>query len=175
MSTIRQLRLLWLFKMIISFIVAMGKNREIANKGDLPWHMPADLKFYRAKTKGKTVIMGRKTLDSMKRPMPDRVNIVMTRDKNFKAEGCIIVHSVDEALKASGNVDEVMVIGGADIFKLFFPKANRIYLTKIGGTFEADVFFPEFDIKEWKETGYEEHEKDAENPYDYVFLTLERI
>jgi len=160
--------------MIISFIVAIGKNREIANKGTLPWHMPADLKFYRDKIRGKTVIMGRKTLDSMKRPMPDRINIVMTRDKNFKAEGCIIVHSVDEAIKAAGNVDELMVIGGADIFKLFFQKADRIYLTKIDGTFEADVFFPEFDIKEWEETEYKEHEKDAKNPYDYVFLTLER-
>ena len=137
--------------------------------------MPTDLKYYRDMTRGKTIIMGRKTLDSMKRPMPDRVNIVMTRDKNFKAEGCIIVHSVDEALKAAGNVDEVMVTGGADIFKLFFPKADKIYLTKIDGDFEADVFFPEFDIKEWKETGYEQHEKDAENPYDYTFITLERI
>ena len=161
--------------MIISFIVAVGRNREIANKGKLPWHMPTDLKYYRDMTRGKTVIMGRKTLDSMKRPMPDRVNIVMTRDKNFKAEGCIIVHSVDEALKAAGNVDEVMVTGGADIFKLFFPKADKIYLTKIDGDFEADVFFPEFDIKEWKEIAYEEHEKDAENPYDYTFITLERI
>jgi len=160
--------------MIISFIVAIGRNREIANKGKLPWRMPADLKFYRDKTKGKTVIMGRKTLDSMKKAPKDRVNIVMTRDKNFKAEGCIIVHSVDEALKAAGNVDEVMVIGGADIFKLFFPKADRIYLTKIDGTFEADVFFPEFDIKEWKETSYEEHERDAGNPYDYTFIVLER-
>jgi len=161
--------------MIISFIVAIGRNREIANKGDLPWKMPADLKFYRDMTKGKTTIMGRKTLDSMKKAPKDRVNIVMTRDKNFKAEGCIIVHSVDEAIKAAGNVDEIMVLGGADIFKLFFPKANKMYLTKIDGTFEADVFFPEFDIKEWKETKYEEHERDAENPYDYVFLTLERI
>ena len=160
--------------MIISFIVAIGRNREIANKGKLPWHMPTDLKYYRDKTKGKTIIMGRKTLDSMKRPMPDRVNIVMTRDKNFKAEGCVIVHSVDEALKATGDVDEVMVIGGADIFKLFFPKADRIYLTKIDGTFEADVFFPEFDIKEWKETSYEEHERDADNAYDYTFIVLER-
>jgi len=161
--------------MIISFIVAVGRNREIANKGKLPWKMPADLKFYREKTKGKTVIMGRKTLDSMKKAPKDRVNIIMTRDKNFKVEGGIIVHSVDEALKAAGDVDELMIIGGTEIFKLFFPKADRIYLTKIDGTFEADVFFPEFDIKEWKEIGYEEHEKDAENPYDYTFITLERI
>ena len=152
----------------------MGRNREIANKGKLPWHMPADLKYYRDTTRGKTVIMGRKTLGSMKKPMPDRVNIVMTRDKNFKAEGCIIVHSVDEALKAAGNVDEVMVIGGADIFKLFFPKADKIYLTKIDGTFEADVYFPEYKIEEWKEVSYEEHERDAENPYDYAFVVLER-
>ena len=116
----------------------MGKNREIANKGKLPWKMPADLKYYRDKTKGKTVIMGRKTLDSMKKAMPDRVNIVMTRDKNFKAEGCIIVHSVDEALKASGNADEVMVIGGADIFKLFFQKANRKYMTKKEGNYKEE-------------------------------------
>ena len=152
----------------------MGRNREISYKGKLTWHVSADIKYFRDMTRGKTVIMGRKTLDSMKKPMPDRVNIVMTRDKNFKAEGCIIVHSVNDALKAAGNVNEVMVIGGADIFKLFFPKADKIYLTKIDGDFEADVFFPEFDIKEWKETAYEEHERDAENPYDYVFLTLDK-
>ena len=163
--------------MIISLIAAMGKNRVIGNKGKLPWHMPADMKYYRDKKKGKTIIMGRKTFDSMgNKPLPNRTNIIITHDTDYKAEGAIVVHSADEALKEAEkyNIEEVMVIGGSEIYKAFLPRANRIYLTIIEGVFEGDAFFPEYDITEWKETSYEEHERDKDNPYDYRFVVLER-
>jgi|SRR3989338_3039618 len=161
--------------MIISIIAAMGKNRVIGNKGKLPWHMPADMKYYREKTKGKPVIMGRKTFDSMdNKPLPNRTNIIITHGTDYKAEGAIVVHSADEALMAAGNAEEVMIIGGSNIYKKFLPRANRIYLTIIEGVFEGDAFFPEYSITEWKEISYEEHERDKDNPYDYRFVVLER-
>ena len=160
--------------MIISLIAAMDKNRVIGKDGKLPWHMPKDMKFFRDTTKGKTVIMGRKTYESIGRPMPNRINIIITRDNDYKVEGCIVVHSIDEALKAAGNVEEVMVIGGSQIYKEFLPKANRIYLTKIDAEVEGDTYFPEFEIEGWKEVSYEEHERDAENEYDYAFIVLEK-
>ncbi len=164
--------------MIISLIAAMGKNRVIGNKGKLPWHMPADMKYYKDKTKGKTIIMGRKTFESMgKMPLPNRANIIITHNEDFKAEGAVVVHSAEEALKEAEKINpnqELMVIGGSEIYKEFLPRANRIYLTIIEGEFKGDAFFPEYDITEWKEVSYEEHERDAKNPYDYRFVVLER-
>ena len=160
--------------MIISFIVAMGKNRVIGRNGKLPWSMPADLEYFREKTKNKPMIMGRKTYESIGRPLPNRKNIIITRDKSYSPKGCIVVNSMEDALNAAGNAEEVMVIGGSEIFKLFMPKANRIYLTIISHNFEGDTFFSEYDKSEWKETKREEHKKDKENPYDYIFLVLER-
>ena len=199
MNIILQLRLQWLFKndnvkisrlgaskrplytsvrvrtkMIISLIAAMGKNKVIGNKGKLPWNLPADMKYFRDKTRGKPVIMGRKTHESIGKPLPKRLNIIVTHDNEYKAEGCVVVHSADEALKAAGNVEEVMIIGGSQIYKEFLPKANRLYLTKIDSEFEGDTYFPEYKIEEWKEVSYEEHEKDAENQYDYRFVVLDR-
>lgn len=160
--------------MTISLIAAMGRNRVIGNKGKLPWHMPADMKYYREKTKGKPIIMGRKTFDSMdNKPLPSRINIIITHDKNYKAEGAIVVHSADDALKAAGDVEEIMVIGGQKIFEQFMGKADRIYLTIIDGNFEGDTFFPKLG-KEWKEVSRERHKADKENPYDYEFLVLEK-
>ena len=160
--------------MIISLIAAMGKNRTIGNKGKLPWNLPADMKYFRDKTRGKPVIMGRKTYESIGKPLPDRKNIIITHDNEFKAENCTVVHSADEAIKAAGNVEEVMVIGGSQIYKEFLPKANKLYLTKIDAEFEGDTYFPKYKIEEWKEISYEEHERDAENEYDYGFIVLER-
>ena len=174
MSIIQQLKLQWQFKMIISLIAAMDKNRVIGKDGKLPWHLPKDMKYFRDKTKGKPVIMGRKTYESIGRPLPERTNIIISRDKDYKVEGCIVVHSIDEALKTAGNVEEVMVIGGSQIYKEFLPKANKLYLTLIEADFDGDTYFPEYKIEEWKETVYEEHERDAENQYDYRFVVLER-
>ena len=174
MSIILLLRLRWQFKMIISLIAAMGKNNVIGNKGKLPWNLPADMKYFRDKTLGKPVIMGRKTFESIGKPLPERTNIIITHDQNYKAEGCIVVHSADEAIKAVEDAEEVMVIGGSQIYKEFLPKANKMYLTIINNDFEGDTYFPEYKIEEWKETAYEEHERDKDNQYNYTFITLER-
>ena len=160
--------------MIISFVAAMGKNKVIGKNNSLPWTMPADMKRFKELTMNKPIIMGRKTYESIGKPLPKRTNIIITRDENYEAEGCIVAHSVEEALNVAKNSEEVMVIGGSQIYKLFFPMANKIYLTIIEHDFEGDAYFPKYDVIEWKETDYEEHEKDAENPYDYIFLTLER-
>ena len=160
--------------MIISLIAAMDKNRVIGKGGKLPWNLPADMKYFKDKTLGKPVIMGRKTYESVGKPLPNRTNIIVTHDQDYKTEGCIVVHSVDEALKAAENAEEVMVIGGSQIYKEFLPKANKLYLTIIDAEIEGDTYFPEYKIEEWKETSYEEHERDAENQYDYTFLVFEK-
>ena len=160
--------------MIISLIAAMSRNRVIGKNNKLPWDMPADMNYFRNMTKNKPVIMGRKTYESIGRPMPDRINIIITRDKEYKAEGCIVVSNVDDALKSVKGNKEVMVIGGAQIYKEFLPKADRIYLTIIDEEIEGDTYFPEFNKDEWKETKREEHKADKKNPYPYTFLVLER-
>ena len=161
-------------KMIISLIAAMGKNRVIGKDNSLIWKLPADMEYFREKTTGKPVVMGRKTFESIGRPLPNRKNIIITRDENYKAEGCVVVHSVDEALKAAEDAEEVMVIGGSQIYKEFFPRANKMYLTFIDEEFEGDTFFPEWDKEEWKEVSREEHDKDEKNSYNYVFVEFER-
>ena len=127
--------------MIISLIAAIGKNRVIGKSNALPWKLPADMKHFQAMTKGKPVIMGRKTFESIGRPLPDRINIIITRDENYKAEGCIVAHSMEEALKAAENHKEAMIIGGSQIYKEFLPKANKMYLTSIDADFEGDAYF----------------------------------
>ncbi|MAH02147.1 type 3 dihydrofolate reductase [Candidatus Woesearchaeota archaeon] len=161
--------------MIISLIAAMDKNRVIGKGGKLPWNLPADMKYFKDKTLGKPIIMGRKTYESLGKPLPNRTNIIITRDRDYKAEGCIVVHSAEEALKAAEGDEEVMIIGGSQIYKELLPKTNRMYLTIVDADFEGDTFFPEYDVKEWKETAYEEHERDAENQYNYTFLILEKV
>ena len=160
--------------MIISFAVAMDKNRVIGKDNDLPWNMPADLARFRELTKGKPNIMGRKTHESIGRVLPNRPNIILTRDKNYKKEGCIVVHTVEEAIEACKGAEEIMVIGGSEIFKMFLDKANRMYLTYIDAEVEGDTYFPEFNKEEWKETSKEEHKADSENKYDYVYVNLEK-
>ncbi|MEK0338041.1 MAG: dihydrofolate reductase, partial [Nitrosopumilus sp.] len=119
-------------------------------------------------------IMGRKTFESIGKPLPDRTNIIITRDQNYKAEGCVVVRSTDEALKAAENNEEVMIIGGSQIYKEFLPKANKMYLTMIDNDFEGDTYFPEYKVEEWEEISYEDHERDKDNPYNYTFLVLRR-
>lgn len=160
--------------MVISLIAAMDRNRVIGKDNALPWRMPADLKRFRELTRGKPVIMGRKTHESIGRPLPERPNVVMTRDPKWRAEGCVVVRSVDEALKAAGNAPEIMIIGGAQIFKHFLPIANRMYLTLIDAEFEGDTFFPEFDEGEWVETEKTEYPADEQNPHPSIFIVLER-
>ena len=158
--------------MIISLIAAMGRNRVIGKGNSLPWKLPADMERFRKLTSGKPVIMGRKTFESIGKPLRNRKNIILSRDKNYKAEGCTIVHTVQDALKAAEGAQEAMVIGGEQVFQKFLPMANRMYLTYIDKDFEGDAYFPEFDKNEWKETSREEH---ADNKLNFAFVDLERL
>ncbi len=161
----------------ISLIAAMGENRVIGSRGKIPWRMPADFEHFKNLTMGHPVIMGRKTLESIKRPLPGRTNIVITTQKDFKAEGCMVAGSLDDALRLAASApgaEEIFVIGGEQIYKLALPKATVIYLTTVHGTFEGDAFFPEFSEAEWQLAQSEFHKKDAENQHDYTFNTYER-
>jgi dihydrofolate reductase len=160
--------------MIISIIAAMGKNQVIGIKNKLPWNLPADMKHFIEMTKGKPVIMGMKTFESIGKPLPNRVNIVISHIPDYKVEGCIVVHSIEEALKAAEGHEEVMIAGGATIYKEFLPKTNKMYLTLIDHDFEGDAYFPKYNVEEWEEISYEEHERDKDNQYNYRFLVLRR-
>lgn len=161
--------------MIISLVAAFARNRVIGKNNALPWNMPADMKRFRDVTRGKPIIMGRKTYESIGHPLPDRVNIVITRESDYKAEGCVVTHSLEDAIKAAGNAEEIMVIGGTLIFEQFLPLAQKMYLTLIDHDFEGDARFPKFNAKEWKEIERIPHGANEKNPYPYVFLTLERL
>ena len=157
--------------MLISIIAAMSKNRVIGKDNVLPWHLPADLKHFKKLTLGKPIIMGRKTYASIGKPLPERHNIIITRESNLELPGCTVVNSVEEALQAAGDCDEVMVIGGCEIYKQFLPLANRLYLTLVHSTIEGDTFFPELDETKWEEVSRENFEADEKNSYTYSFLS----
>jgi dihydrofolate reductase len=161
--------------MIISLIAAMDNNRVIGKKNALPWYLPADLRHFKKLTMGKPIIMGSTTFASIGKALPNRINIVMTHDKEFRAEGCIIAHSVEEALAAAMDYDEVMVIGGANIFAQFLPLAHKMYLTMIDTEIDGDVYFPAWNHNEWRETSREAHKPDEKNKYPHTFVTLKRI
>jgi dihydrofolate reductase len=161
--------------MLISIIVAMDKKGVIGLEGDLPWHLSEDLKHFKAITMGKPLIMGRKTHESIGRPLPGRKNIVVTHSQDFKSEGCVIVHSLDDAYKAAGDVDEVMIMGGSGIYDQSLARADRLYLTEVHADVEGDVYFTEFDKGEWKELEREEYTADERNEFDFSFVVLERL
>ena len=162
---------------MISIIVAIGKNNEIGKGNALLWHMPADMKYFRETTRGHTVVMGRKTFESMDRPLPNRKNIVITRDKEYKREGIEVVHSLEEALALlKGSKEEIFIIGGAEIYKQAINLADKLYITHIDGEDkEADTFFPEIIPIVWNEVSHEEHEADEKNPHNYIFLVYEKF
>lgn len=160
--------------MIISVIAALAENNVIGKRNSLPWYLPADLAHFREITTGKPVIMGKNTYDSIGRPLPNRLNIVLSNDRNSKIEGCLVANSLEEALNYVLGAEEVMIIGGASIYKQFLPVAARMYLTRIHHDFEGDVYFPEFDEKEWQENSREDFKADLKNPYNYSFITLEK-
>jgi len=160
--------------MTISIIVAMDKKGVIGLEGDLPWHLSADLKRFKAMTMGKPLIMGRKTHESIGRPLPGRKNIILTQSQEFKAEGCTVVHSLEEALLAAGEVDEVMIMGGSGIYDQSLDRANRLYITEVHADVSGDVYFPEFDRGEWVEIEREYHSADDKNDFDYSFVVMER-
>lgn len=151
----------------ISLIVAMDLNRVIGVNGKLPWRVGEDLQFFKRMTFGKPVIMGRKTFESLDRPLKDRLNIVLTKNSDFKADGCVVVHSVDEALHAAGECKEIMVIGGAQIYQAFLPLADKIYITEIQSTFSGDTYFPDVDKNVWRQTLLFIREKSPTNPFAF--------
>jgi dihydrofolate reductase len=158
----------------ISLIAAMGKDRELGFGNKLPWHLPDDLKRFKALTKGHAVVMGRKTYESIGMPLPERKNIIVTRDINYSAPGCLVVHSIEEALSAAGDDKEIFIIGGGEIYALALPLANKMYLTFVDVKIKANVFFPDFDESEWRVTKTESHERDLKHEYPFVFKIFER-
>jgi dihydrofolate reductase len=160
---------------MISFIVAMDELKAIGKNNNLPWHLPEDLKFFKKVTMGHPIAMGRKTHESIGRPLPGRENIIITRNPNFQSEGCTVFHSVaDFVAYCSQSEEEIFVIGGAEIFKETFEFADRLYITNILHEFEGDTFFPKFDETKWELKSLTKGTKDEKNPYDYEFCLYER-
>ena len=159
---------------LISLIVAMAQNGVIGRDNSMPWRLPEDLKRFRAFTLGKPILMGRKTFESIGRPLEGRINFVLTRDRSWFAHGVIVVHSVEEALTQASTSDELVVIGGAEIYRLVLPFARRIYLTHVHADVQGDITFPEFDATQWADVEYSSQPADDEHAYPVTFVTLER-
>jgi len=160
--------------MTVTIVVAISENHVIGKDNQLLWYMPNDLKHFKDITTGHTVIMGRKTYDSVGKPLPRRRNIIITR-KPITIEGCEVVNSIEAALALCADEPEIFIVGGAEIYKQSIKLTDRIYLTIIHKKFDGDSFFPEIDMQEWKEVSREDHQADDRNPIPYSFITLERI
>lgn len=160
--------------MILSLIAAVSRNNVIGHDNRLVWHMPADLKHFKNLTSGHSIIMGRKTFESIGKPLPNRRNIIVTRQQDFEAEGCEVFNNLQAAIDACENEDEVFIIGGEQIFSQSIPAADKIYLTRIYKDFEGDIKFPEFSLSEWRLTKYLRHHADEKNPFEYSFSEYER-
>jgi dihydrofolate reductase len=161
-------------KPLVSLIVAMAQNGVIGRANGLPWRLPEDLKRFRAFTLGKAVLMGRKTFESIGRALPGRVNLVLTRDPSWSAPGVVVVHSMEAALAQAAASDELVVIGGAEIYRLVLPFARRIYLTHVHADVPGDTFVPDFDPTHWDDVECRLHPADDEHAYPVTFMTLER-
>lgn len=162
--------------MRISAIVAMANNRVIGRNNDIPWYLPADLKYFKKVTLGHHIIMGRKCYESIGNPLPKRTNIVITRNLFYVSSGCLVTHSLEDALQIAKNngEEEAFIIGGAQIYDLAMPYVERLYLTEVNLEVEGDVLFSELDMEQWNLLSEEAHTADEKNPYDYVFKVLER-
>ena len=160
---------------LISIIAAMSTNRVIGIENRLPWRLPADLKHFKSLTVGKPIVMGRKTWESLPGLLPDRLHIVVTGNPSYQAEGGVVVHSIQEAIAAAGDVPEIMIVGGAASYEQMIPSADRMYLTLVHADIHGDAWFPEYDESEWHEVSREQHAADERNPYDYTFLTLDKV
>ena len=158
----------------ISLIVAMDKNRLIGRDNDLPWRLSNDLRHFKAITMGKPMIMGRKCFESIGKPLPGRRNIVLTRDAAWQAEGCEVTAGLEAALASASEADEVMIIGGAQIYALALPMAERLYLTRVHAELQGDTWFPELELDQWQELSRESYEPDARNEWPHSFIVLER-
>lgn len=167
--------------MKLAIIVAQAQNRVIGINNNLPWHLPQDLRYFKQVTMGKPIIMGRKTFDSIGRPLPGRTNIVITRDASYQPDNVKVVNSLEAARDLAESIctidgcDEAMVIGGAQIYEQALALSDRLYLTQVHAEVNGDAWFPEFNPGEWMEIGREDFSGEGHNPYDYSFIVLERI
>ncbi|GAA1372713.1 dihydrofolate reductase [Peribacillus frigoritolerans] len=160
---------------MISLIVAMDQNRVIGKNNKLPWHLPADLQYFKKVTMGHPIVMGRKTFESIGRVLPGRENVIVTRNQEFKAEGCVVLHDIAQIkMFADNHEEEVFVIGGAEIFKEILPFTDRLYITEIHETFEGDTFFPEIDENEWDEISSNPGNIDEKNRFAHDFIILQK-
>lgn len=166
--------------MKLSMIVATAQNRVIGRDNALPWYLPNDLKYFKQTTLGKPVIMGRKTYESIGKPLPGRTNIVITRQTDYQPEGVKVVHSVAEARDLAESVclidgqEEAMIMGGAEIYTLALSDADRLYLTEVHADVEGDAYFPEYDKTEWQEISREDFSAEGPNPYNYSFVVYDK-
>jgi len=158
----------------VSLIVAMAQNRVIGRNNALPWRLSPDLKRFRRITMGHPIVMGRKTYESIGRPLDGRKNIVISRNPDFRPDGVTVASSIDQALALASD-NEIMIIGGADIYKQTLPRADRIHFTLIHESFDGDAYFPEINSNEWKETTREDIEPGVDAAFGYSFVTLERV
>ena len=156
-------------------IAAMTEERVIGIKNSLPWKLPNDMKWFRQHTMGKPIIMGRKTFESFgAKALPGRTNIIITRDESYQASDSVVVHSIEEALDAAGDVEEAMIIGGASFYEQMLPKADRLYLTFVHAELEGDAWFPEINNSDWNKVEKINHKSDDKNRYAHSFVILER-
>lgn len=158
----------------VTLIAAAAENNELGKDKDLVWHLPDDFKRFKQLTTGHHIIMGRKTFESFPKPLPNRTHLIITRQKDYQPDGAIVVHSLEKALEIAKADEQPFVIGGGEIYKLSMEKADKIELTRVHGTFEADTFFPEIDPEKWKLVSSEFHEKDERHAYAFTYLTYER-
>jgi dihydrofolate reductase len=164
----------------LAVIVAVADNGVIGRDNTLPWHLPGDLQYFKRVTMGKPIIMGRKTFDSIGRPLPGRANIVISRDRGYRAEGASVVSSLDaalglaEGLAGREGAAEIVVIGGAEIYRLAMPRASRLYITEVHARVEGDAWLPPIDWGQWREASRERHAASGKNPYDFSFVVYER-
>lgn len=160
---------------MISLIVAMDQNRVIGKDNQLPWHLPADLQYFKNVTTGHPIVMGRKTRESIGRNLPNRENVVITRNKDYQCEGCTVIHSVDEIKEWSKTKnEEIFIIGGAELFKETLALMDRLYITLIESEFDGDTHLPEIDMENWSLIKQEKGIKDDKNKYDYTFYVYKR-
>ena len=159
----------------LAIIVATDEQGLIGKDNDLPWKLSADLQYFRRVTMGKPLIMGRNTHESIGRALPGRKNIVVSKNTDYQAEGCCVVHSVDKAIEVCDGAEEVMVMGGASLYKQLLPQADRLYLTHVHASLEGDTWFPDWLKSEWHEVSREDHLADDKNDYAYSFIVYDRI
>ncbi len=158
----------------IAIVAALARNRVIGRGNRLPWHLPDDLRHFKRLTLGRAIIMGRRTWESLPGLLPDRTHVVVTRDRSYRADGALVVHSLDAALAAAGG-DEALIVGGAELYAIALPRAVRLYLTLVDAEVEGDVLFPPIDPTQWREVTREPHAADERHAYPFAFVTMERV